>query len=333
MLYLERPLALSVLSLVPAYLILKSLGFFSRNDFSLTLGDWGGSPFRWNSAATRLARAIGAFSAVASFGLVAFALSGPVKIRREPVYSAPDATVIFVLDASPSMAARDMESETRLEAGKRCIADLVSRRPGTAFGLAGLGSTAALLVPPTMDHRLFLDRLASLSVGEFGDGTALGLGLAVAAAHRSSSSLSRDYVVLVTDGENNAGEIHPETAASLIRSRGSGFFVIGIGSRGTVPVDYVDPETGTRYSGLLESDFNEGALRAIALSGEGVYASARDARSLELVFASIDTSVPALSPSWTRTVEEPLSHFLAIAALALFAVAWIARRVALGAIL
>ncbi len=333
MLYLERPVALAVLLLVPAYFALRSSGFFSRLDFNLTLGDWGGAPFRWNSAATRLARATAFLSALAGFCLVVLALSGPVKLRREPVYASPDATVTFVLDVSPSMAGRDMEGETRLEAGKRCVAALVSRRTGTAFGLAALGSTAAMLVPPTMDHRLFLERLDALTAGEFGDGTALGLGLAVAAARGSASSTARDYVVLVTDGENNAGEIHPETAASLIRSRGGGFFVIGIGSRGTVPVDYVDPETGTRYSGLLESDFNEGALRGIASSGEGAYVSARDVRSLEAVFDSIDSSVPIRSPSWTRTVEEPLSHSLAIAALVLFAVAWLARRVALGAIL
>lgn len=333
MLYFERPLYLALCLLAPLYWALRRFALIGRIEFPLTLGDWGGPTLKWNSVSLRVARVLSASAVSLSFLLAVVALAGPVRLLQETVFSGSGNVVIFVVDVSPSMAAGDMGDETRIDASRRLIASLVSRRPGTSFGLAALGSSAALLVPPTVDHQAFLSRLSALAVGEFGDGTALGLGLAVAAAHGGQGTRARTTAILLTDGENNAGEIHPSTAAGLLAARGIQFFVIGVGSRGQVPVDYVDPATGRHYSGLLESDFNEGALREIAMAGNGGYAGARDRAALEKVFETIDSAVPVTSNSWTRSIEEPLDRPLVLIALALFAAAWFIRRLIMGALI
>ncbi len=333
MIYLERPFWLLLFLLFPLFMILRKAGVFIRPAFPLILGNWGAPALSWRSPVTRFFRLTGTAAVVLAFSLAILALAGPVRLSNEAVFSETGNTVIFILDVSPSMAASDMDGLTRLDLGRTHIRSFTGSRSGTAFGLVGLGSTAALLVPPTADHRVFLDRLDSLAIGEFGDGTALGLGIAVAAAHGDSGIGVPVTVILLTDGENNAGEVHPETAASILASRGIGFYVIGIGSRGPVQVDYIDPVSGTRYSGVLESEFNEASLASVAAAGNGTYISAQDRHALQDIFNTLDHSVPVVTSSWTRTVERPLSITILRYVLLFAGVAWFCRRIILGAVI
>ncbi len=333
MLYLERPSWMILFMLFPLFIFLRKAGFFLRPAFPLILGNWGAPVLSWRSPFTRFVRLVGTAAAVIAFFLAVLALSGPVRLTNEAVFSKTGNTVIFILDVSPSMAASDMDGSTRLDIGRQYIRSFAGARSGTAFGLVGLGSSAALLVPPTADHQIFFDRLDALASGEFGDGTALGLGIAVAAAHGASSDGVPVTVILLTDGENNAGEVHPETAASVLASSGAGFYVIGIGSRGPVQVEYVDPVSGTRYSGILESEFDESALASIAAAGNGTYVAAQDRPALDEVFKDIDRSVPVITSSWTRSVEQPLSAVLLRYVLIFGGIAWFFRRIVLGAVI
>lgn len=332
MVYLERPACMLLLLLVPLFLVLYRAGVLRRPAFSVTLGDWGSSPLVWRSPFMSIARAASSVCVFFVFVLSVFALSGPVHLRHEAVFSGTGNTVFFVLDVSPSMAATDMDSSTRLDVGREYIRSFAEGRAGTAFSLVALGSSAALVVPPTADHGVFFDRLDSLAIGEFGDGTAIGLALAVAAAHTVPGDGIPATVILLTDGENNAGAIHPETAAGLLADREISFFVIGIGSRGDVPVEYVDPDSGIRYSGILESDYNEQSLAAVSAAGNGTFMSVYDRKALQDVFNSIEKAVPVVPSEWTRTVEKPLHGALFRCILLLAAFAWICRRLFMGAI-
>lgn len=332
MMYLERPVSLLLLFLIPVFLICSKTGILSRPSFPLILRDWGDQPMAWRSPWIRFLRVVSVALMYAAFLCAVFALAGPVKIHREAVFSGTGNTVLFVVDVSPSMAAKDMDLYTRLETGRQYIRSFVSGRPGTAFGLCALGSTAALLVPPTADHKTFLERLDALTIGEFGDGTALGLGLTVAAAHTVSDTGAPAAVILITDGENNAGEVHPETAARLLASRGVELYVLGIGSRGSVPVEYVDSVSGTRYTGILESDYDEKALASIAIAGDGTFVSAQDRKGLQDIFDELDRSIPVVRSSWTRTVETSLAGTILILTLLFAAIAWIFRRFFMGAV-
>lgn len=332
MVYLERPFCLFFFLLVPLYLILRRTGVLRRPAFSVTLGDWGGTPLVWLSPVMRFVRMTSAACIFSVFALAVVTLSGPVHLRHEAVFSGTGNTVVFVLDVSPSMAATDMDSSTRLDIGREYIRSFAEGRTGTAFSLVALGSSAALVVPPTADHRVFFDRLDALSIGEFGDGTAIGLALAVAAAHTVPEDGIPVTVILLTDGENNAGAVHPETAAALLADRDISFYVIGIGSRGDVPVEYVDPDSGIRYSGILESDYNEQSLASISAAGNGTFMSVFNRAALQEVFNSIEKSVPVIPSEWTRAVEKPLHGVLFRYIVLLAAFAWICRRLFMGAI-
>lgn len=328
----ERPVYLVLSLMVPVFFALRRSGALGRIEFTLTLGDWNGIPFKWSSPLVRVASFLYRACALVAFLALVVALAGPVRFREEQVYAKSGTGVVFALDVSPSMAARDIGNDTRLDAARAYIRSFAAKRPGDSFGLVALGRDAALLVPPTQDHRAFLARLDSLAIGELGDGTALGLGLAVAAAHLLGRDPGRACVILLTDGENNTGEINPKTAAGIYPEKGIGLFVIGIGTSGEVPLEYTDPDTGKRYSGTLDSKFDEGALRDIAMKAHGTYISAANREGLDSVFAAIDESVPVSASSWTRTVADPLETPVIFAALLLFALSWIIARLFLKAV-
>jgi len=333
MISFARPVFFLLLFALPLYGFLLKAGILGKIEFPLTLGDWDGVPFGWSSPAMRTARWIAGIFFAAAFCIAAIAAAGPVRYVQERMYSGSGAGIVFALDASPSMAARDMQGLSRLEAAKACIRDFSDRHHGDSLGLVAIGSDAALLVPPTRDHAAFLSRLDSLAIGELGDGSAIGLGLAVAAAHLVDQEYTHSSVILMTDGENNAGEIHPKTAAALYAKHGLSLYVTGIGTKGEVLLDYTDPATGKRISGVLASEFSEGALKEIADAAGGYYLASPDSASLEYVFTLAGESLPPSTAAWTRTREQRFEQPLLAAALALFALSWIIRRLVMGSLL
>lgn len=333
MLNFTKPLFLLLALFLPFYAWAKGRGFFRRFSIPITLRDWREAPPRLQSTVHRFLSFVSVFLLSVSWILLSAAAAGPVVYHQEPVWSGGGNPVIFALDISPSMAALDMDGLTRFESARTLIRGFVGARGGDSFGLVALGSDAALLVPPTRDHALFLGRLDSLRIGELGEGTALGLALAVAVAHLGDTASDRATVVLLTDGENNAGSIHPHRAARLYPERGINLHVVGIGSRGTVPLSWTDPLSGTSYSGLLESDFDEAALRSIADEAGGSYTHATSRDALERIFASLEEAVPPAVSRWSRTVEEPLEYAFVVVVLICASLAWFLRRVVAGAIL
>lgn len=333
MISFSRPAALLLLLLVPLYAILRRARVLGDDALPLTLGDWNGIPFRWSSPLMRACDLASRLASVAGFVCIVIAAAGPVRFRQEPVYSSSGTAIVFIVDVSPSMAARDLGAENRLDTSRRFIRSFLDGRPGDSFGLVAVGNEAALMVPPTSDRKVFLSRLDSLSIGELGDGTALGLALAVAAAHLVDRPRFRSCAILLTDGENNAGGIHPKTAAGVFAEKGIGLYIVGIGSGGEVPLDYVDPATGKRYAGMLDTGYNEASLREVAAKGGGTYISARDRNALESGFAGMDAAVASSASSWTRTVNEPLDGPCMVAAICLLFFVWLVRSAAMGALL
>ena len=171
-----------------------------------------------------------------------------------------------------------------------------------------------------------MSQLDSLRIGELGDGTALGTGLSVAVYHLSASSAPKKCIVLLTDGENNAGAIHPNTAARLARSNAVTVYAVGIGTRGSVAINYSDPVTGRTYSGFLESTFDEEPLREIADEGSGNYFAVTSLPDLGHALSSI-AGREYVTQSWhNRRIEESFYDRLVLASLAAAALAWIISR-------
>ena len=213
MISFQNPSAFLLILLIPVYFVLRKTRVFAQPSIPLTFSDWNGKAFSWNSKLYSLLSSAAVIFTVFGFCAAVTALAEPVLYRHERVYTSRGADIMFVLDISPSMAARDAGSLSRIDAAKQAIAALAKENTGNAYGLTVMANEAALAVPPTTDTPFFLQRLAEISLGSKGDGTAIGTGLASAVFHLAASGAPKKYIILVTDGENNAGEIHPETAA------------------------------------------------------------------------------------------------------------------------
>ena len=265
--------------------------------------------------------------------LLMTALAGPELSIHEKVYLNRGADIVIVLDQSPSMAARDFPPESRLEAAANMIKFFVSGRKNDAVGLVGFGEDAVLKVPPTTDYDTFLSRLGDSGIMELGEGTAIGMGLAVAVLHLSESRAEERVIVLITDGDNNAGEIKPEAAAAMAAQMGIRLYTIGIGTEGEVPFEFTDPATGNLMSGVLNSRFNEDLLRDLAETGHGSFFKASSQGVLESVFRSIDSleTVEEHVRIQVRTV--PLYRLFTVLGMLLIFVNLIIRKIFLREVL
>ena len=326
----ERPfLAAAAFIVIPfAVILARRLG--SPFTASIPLGPPGGVPFRAPVNLAGIVRLLRIMQYCGAALLFAGA-AGPLIKTSETVWLNRGADILFVIDISPSMAALDMDGTSRFAAARSLLQDFAERRPTDSIGLVAVGSDAALLVPPATDRGILSLRLDELQIGELGDGTALGMGLAVAAYHLEKSTAQRRAVILISDGENNAGAIHPLTAAEIIRDMGISLWVIGIGSGGEVPIDYIDPFTRMRRTGLFDSRYDVDALREISAAADGTWIPAASADALAAAFARIDDQEIVIRRSGSVTRSRPCHLPFLLAALGLISIAGFIKRYFLGA--
>jgi len=326
----ERPvIALLALVIVPAALFLaRRLG--SPFTAAVPLGPPGGVPFRVPFSLEKIIRFL-RFLEHCGLLLLFAAAAGPVMRTAETVWLNRGADVVFVIDISPSMAALDMGGANRFDVARGLLLEFSERRPADGIGLVGVGSDAALLIPPTMDRPMLRERLGELQIGELGDATAIGIGLAIAAYHIERSTAPRRAVILVSDGENNAGAIHPETAAAMVRDAGASLWVIGVGTGGIVPIDFTDPFTRIRHTGMYDSAFDTDTLRRIAEAGGGQWFLAPSVEAFAAAFARIDEQELVVLRPGTVTATRFLHPLFLALSLGLLAGTRFLRRFLLGA--
>jgi Ca-activated chloride channel family protein len=126
---------------------------------------------------------------------------------------------------------------TRLDAAKAVIRDFISRRKTDRIGVIVFGKEAFVLSPPTLDYQL-LDLMVSKMELEVidGNGTAIGDAVGTAAARLRRSNAKSKAIILLTDGDNNAGRISPEYAAELANKVSAKIFTVQIGDGSTARV-------------------------------------------------------------------------------------------------
>jgi len=317
--------------LLPLPLLFGLIGAKARSGIPLPLDIWKGALFSGHGGFLRL---IGGASVVLyglSWILIVTALSGPYL--DEPVSLAPgrDVDVIFAIDVSPSMAVLDMEPN-RLGAAAAFVRNFLLQKNGTSVGIVAFGGEAALACPPTGDYAAVMDRLDMLKPGMLGEGTAVGLGLASALGHIQHSDGRRKAVVLISDGEDNVGMIHPLDIALGMYRAGVFLTVVGIGTRGTASIEYVDPASGEQLSGAYESSFDEESLKEIASVAGGNYRYAAGSEELSRIFSSLGPRYAAPEPERQPTSGNSRVLLFFILAFASAACAWITRNALLGGV-
>lgn len=329
----ENPGTFILLLLIPILYILRHIKILSRITFALNMSDWNGSNFSWDGKVRKAFSILVKVLCILLYICLIIACASPVYHRQQKVYSSRGASIIFVVDVSPSMVARDIGELHRIDAAKDAIHSLALKNDGSEFGLVEMAESASLLIPPTMDRKVFFDRLDTMNVGELGDGTAIGNGLSLAIYHLENSPAEKKAVVLITDGENNAGTVHPNTAARLAKSKDISLYILGIGTRGVVPLDYVDPKTNRVYSGYLESNFDPAALAKLAAECDGKFFETGSIVSLSQAISTIGKNESVMQSYHIKNNDTFYYAYFLLAAVLLAALAWIIKRIFLQEVL
>ena len=140
--------------------------------------------------------------------------------------------MVLAMDLSASMLSRDFRPN-RLESAKDVAMDFVDSRPFDRIGvIAYEGEASFTQVPITSDHIVVKNGISTLETGQLQGGTAIGTGLAVAVNRLRESKAASKVIVLLTDGENNAGQIEPMDAAQLAKLNNIRVYTIGVGTVG-----------------------------------------------------------------------------------------------------
>ncbi len=195
--------------------------------------------------------------------------------------------IVLALDISPSMAAEDFRPLNRLHVAKETAREFVRQRRHDRVGIVGFAATAFTQCPLTLDHDAVQDLIQGLDFGLAEDGTAIGMGLATAVNGLKESKTPSKVVVLLTDGQNNRGQIDPLTAADIAKAFGVKVYTVLVGRGGVVPVPVDDPIRGRRIE-MVRMDVDEGTLSQIAERTGGRFFRAQDPEALAGIYDSID---------------------------------------------
>lgn len=327
---LERPGYLLLYLLVPVLMYLRHFrphpGGRLAMPFSVYHGDAFRPPMTFRSVLYRLS-VLMFWTAVL---LMILALAGPTRTVRERVYLSRGIDIMLVVDQSASMGAQDFQPVNRFESAREVIRRFVEQRPNDQIGLVGFSAEAALRVPPTLDDRHLLESLGSMELMELGDGTAIGMGLALASLHLTGSSADSRVIVLLTDGVNNAGEISPEAAAEVAGESGIRIYAIGVGSGQEARVEVRNPETGELFRGTVRDSYDQATLQRIAELSGGSYFAAGSAGTLESVFDAIGTAERTERRVRIEVNRRPQHRMILIWALALLVAELVLRRLIIG---
>ncbi len=255
---------------------------------------------------------------LAALGFGLMALARPQSGARTSVTRTGGHDVLFLLDLSRSMNARDV-APSRLAAAKRAARLIAAAEPDDRLGLAVFGGSAFLTLPLTADHsafREFVDGAATIDLPEAGTDLGAALATAVQAQLRDGGAGSR-AVVLLSDGEDFAGDV--DTLLPTLARAGVPVLAIGFGTPDGGPITVPGATVITRL--------NEATLRGVAAATGGSYVRWSDD-------ASVDETVRDLGRLATRSVTSrmaaPLSERyqwpLALAFVALLVEGAVAER-------
>lgn len=249
---------------------------------------------------------------LAALAVTIIALARPREGREQTVVDADGIAIEMVVDRSGSMRALDFQIDgkhvDRLTAIKHVAGRFIdgheqtkpveglSGRASDLVGLVTFAGFADAVTPPTLDHTFVVAQLNHQKIVEkrSEDGTAIGDAISLAVeklnslGDRKAKDVKSKVLVLLTDGENNAGAVDPLQAAELAKRLGVKIYAIGVGTRGRAPAPVLDPFTGRETIEWVEVNIDEDSLRKIAATTGGQYFRATDTESLTNIYQEID---------------------------------------------
>ena len=232
---------------------------------------------------------------IIAIALFVVALARPRIVEvSSTVKSDKGVDILMVVDTSLSMLARDLKPD-RLEALKEVAEKFSIQRPTDRIGLVAYSGEAIAKVPLTTDHRVLIDEIRKLEIGELDQGTAIGIGLATAINHLKDSKAVSKVVILITDGvesidyANDLMYVAPKDAAQIAADKEIKVYTIGVGTNGMAPFPTRrDFFTNELIFDMQPVEIDEPLLEEIAAKTGGEYFRATDNQSLEQIYNQID---------------------------------------------
>jgi Ca-activated chloride channel family protein len=227
-----------------------------------------------------------------ALALFILALAQPRLTRSETKVIASGVDIAVALDLSGSMISEDFEvggqAVNRFNMARAVLKRFVDQRPNDRIGLVVFASQAFIAAPLTLDHDFLEENLERLEIGTIDpNSTAIGSALSTAINRLRELKSKSKIVILMTDGQNNAGKVAPLTVAEAAQALGIKVYTIGVGRRGQapMPVMWNGQRVGTRMEPV---DIDEDTLQKIANLTGGKYYRADNSERFKAIYAEID---------------------------------------------
>lgn len=226
-----------------------------------------------------------------ALALLIVGLARPQSGVGEDKVRASGVDIVVALDLSSSMISEDFmlagNRVNRLVVAKDVLREFIRKRTNDRIGLVAFARNPYVVAPPTLDHDFVLEHVDRLQIGAVEDGTAIGSALTAALNRLRDVPGKSKIVILMTDGQNNAGKIPPLTAAEAAQALGIRVYTIGVGTRGKAPVPFFDA-FGQKHYRDVDVDIDEDTLRKIAQKTGGEYFRADSTDTLREIYHRID---------------------------------------------
>ncbi len=324
----QYPWLLGLLALLPVYAFLHGrIGKLSALRFSSAdIARAAGAAAR--AAAGRLL----VFLRILTVGLCILALAGPRFANDHTETQASGVEIMLVLDLSWSMMALDMggpqERISRFDIASEVLEDFIRKRPSDRLGLIVFSAVPYLASPLTLNHDWLISNLHRLHVGLIRDlGTAIGDATAAGAKRLKDLKESKSrIIILLTDGDNNRGEIDPVPAAQLTAALGIKIYTIGIGIEQPCELPAFEPSTGKLkldpngnvIPGMMLQPANYDVLGKMSALSKGKFYRATNRRELQRIYNEIDRLEKTEVKLRRFTTYRPLFQWPLLAAVGLF---------------
>jgi len=246
--------------------------------------------------------------------LLILVIARPQSSSKEREIHTEGIDIVLVLDISSSMLAEDFKPQNRIAAAKEVAKEFIDGRTSDRIGLIVFSGESYTCCPLTLDYTMLKEFIDRIEVGAIEDGTAIGNALANALNRLRNSEAKSKIIILLTDGENNRGEIDPLTAAQAATPLGVKIYTVGVGGEGAAPYPFQTP-FGVRYRNVPVK-IDEELLRKIADITGGAYFRATDENKLREIYNRIDRMEKTkIEVKEYRTYSELYLPFALIAAL------------------
>jgi len=216
--------------------------------------------------------------------LIILSLARPQKSNEKVDRWSEGIDIMLVIDISESMQIEDF-SPNRLESAKNVAKKFIDGRFQDRIGLVVFSGESYSRCPLTSDYALLKKYIDEINFDLISTrGTAIGSAIAIATNRMRESKSKTKILILLSDGDNTAGNIDPKTASGIAKAYGIKIYSIAIGKNGKVPF-------GKDYFGrprYVENSLDEKNLRDIAKTTEGKFYRASNNKSLENIFSEID---------------------------------------------